>query len=120
MFSVIENLILDDRYAMNAIYSKFAGDEEWQELLDEFVAELPKRVAALDTALSTEDQPTLARLVHQLKGACGSYGFDEITSIASELEGVLQERPTMRNLQVETASFREALLRLTNRPAPCV
>lgn len=41
---------------MNAIYSKFAGDEEWQELIDEFVAEMPKRLAALDTALYTQDQ----------------------------------------------------------------
>lgn len=56
MFRVIEALILDDRYAMNAIYSKFAGDEEWQELIDEFVAEMPKRLAALDTALYTQDQ----------------------------------------------------------------
>lgn len=105
---------------MKAIYSKFAGVEEWQELLDEFVAELPLRLAALDSAITSDDQPTLAILVHQLKGACGSYGFDEITPLASELECVLQEQSTLRNWQVETASFRDALLRLTNRPAPCV
>lgn len=105
---------------MNAIYSKFAGDEDWQELLDEFVAELPQRLAALDTALSTDDKSSLSVLVHQLKGACGSYGFDEVTSLAGELEGVLHECTTHSRRQASIASFRDALQRLTSRPTPAV
>ncbi|MFO1064544.1 MAG: hypothetical protein U0892_11830 [Pirellulales bacterium] len=31
------------------------------------------------------DHAGLCTLVHQLRGACGSYGFEEITPIANEL-----------------------------------
>lgn len=69
-----------------AVYSKLAADPVLTELIAEFVAELPARTSRLRRQLSDNDWPALARTAHQLKGAAGSYGFDAITPLASQLE----------------------------------
>lgn len=77
---------------MSQIYSKFAGDEDWNELLVEFVGAIPLRVDAINKALAANDHPRLLMLIHQLKGACGSYGFDELTALAEQLEQSILQR----------------------------
>jgi HPt (histidine-containing phosphotransfer) domain-containing protein len=104
---------------MYDIFSKFAGEEHWQELLEEFVGQLPQRLTALSQAIAANDVQGLAVLVHQLKGACGSYGFDEITPLAERLEKAfpkaLHKESATNGLPEELASFLEALQSITHR-----
>ena len=68
------------------IYSSLADDEMMCELVEEFVAEIPERVETLRNAFASQDWDAVQRQAHQLKGAFGSYGFDEMTSPARALE----------------------------------
>ncbi len=66
--------------------STFADDPDMTELLEVFCGEMPQRAEALESAARTETWEELQRLAHQLKGAGAGYGFDEISSVAGELE----------------------------------
>jgi HPt (histidine-containing phosphotransfer) domain-containing protein len=68
------------------LYSTLADDPDLGELAEMYVEEMPGRMDEL-LALSAERKwPELARKSHQLKGAAGSYGFDQITPCAQQLE----------------------------------
>lgn len=98
---------------MGYIFSKFAGEEHWQELLEEFVGEMPQRLAAIEMAVAANELQNLSVLVHQLKGACGSYGFDEITPLAERLEHALLKAFPANGFPVELATLCDALQRMT-------
>ena len=68
------------------LISDLADDPDLADLVEEFVAELPARVQALEQACADADLDALARLAHQLKGSAGGYGFPSITEVAAELE----------------------------------
>lgn len=69
--------------------SRFAGDAEMVELVQEFVQELPKRVEALQGLLRASHFDELRRAAHQLKGAAGGYGFPMISDSAGTVEQLL-------------------------------
>lgn len=77
------------RTQLPTIHSSLAGDPLLAELVAEFVAEMPSRVARLKRQLDSQDWDGLRRTAHQLKGAAGSYGFDPITPLAHRLEMLL-------------------------------
>jgi HPt (histidine-containing phosphotransfer) domain-containing protein len=60
-------------------------------LVADFVTEMPVRIARLTRQLSAQDWPGLHRTAHQLKGAAGSYGFEELTPPAHRVELLLAE-----------------------------
>ena len=66
--------------------SELAGDKELADILDIFVAELPKRMRGVEDALGAADYAAIGRLAHQLKGSAGGYGFPVISQVAGILE----------------------------------
>lgn len=84
------------------LYSSLAGDPDLGEIVDLFVDEMPGRVAKLAACLSSGDWEQLGRFAHQMKGACGSYGFHQLTSTAARLEQAARHEP-------EEAAIREAV-----------
>jgi HPt (histidine-containing phosphotransfer) domain-containing protein len=68
------------------LYSEFGGDPELGEIVELFVDEMPQRLTALNRCLLQSDWDELGRLAHQLKGACGSYGFHQLTPFAARLD----------------------------------
>src|SRR5690606_5184686 len=79
------------RASRNSIHSTLAGDPVLGELVAEFVAEMPGRIARLRRQKESADWDALRRSTHQLRGAAGSYGFDPITPLAERLELLLVE-----------------------------
>ena len=76
------------------IHSRFASDPFLAELVGEFVGSLPERVAALRAAAApagADDAEELGRLLHQMKGAAGTYGFEPLGDAARDLEQRLAE-----------------------------
>ncbi len=69
-----------------ALYSSFGDDPDLGELVTMFVDEMPQRVATLLEQCQAADWEALSRTAHQLKGAAGSYGFDQLTPFAARLE----------------------------------
>jgi len=68
------------------IYSTFGDDPDLGDLVEMFVSEIPDRIATLLEAFETGDTESLRRTAHQLKGAAGSYGFDQLTPYSAALE----------------------------------
>ena len=105
------------------LVSHLADQEGLEELLDEFVRDLPQRVAGIEQSLVAGDVERLGVQVHQLKGTAGAYGFPPISQAAHDLEaalaaqldqseiaarlqrlGVLCRRATARSTRVDVAA----------------
>jgi histidine phosphotransfer protein HptB len=72
------------------IHSSLANDEMMAELVEVFVSEIPTRLQTLQSAFAANNIELLHRTAHQLKGAFGSYGFDQLTEPATRLEMSVQ------------------------------
>lgn len=68
------------------VRSEYAQDPDMAELVQLFVAELPKRVAAMEAAFRAGEVSVLTRLAHQMKGSAGGYGFPSISEVAGRVE----------------------------------
>ncbi len=87
-------------------YSTLADDPDLAEIVEMFVHEMPGRVANLVARHQAGELHELERAAHQIKGAAGSYGFNQLTPAAAQLEATLkQHRPE--------AEIRQALEELT-------
>jgi two-component system sensor histidine kinase/response regulator len=74
-----------------------AGDAELlRELVEIFSADYPQRLADLREALRTNDARRLERTSHALKGALGSLGATEATSLAAKLEAIGRDQQLSR------------------------
>lgn len=89
-----------------SLYSSLAGDPDLGEIVGMFVDEMPSRLANLSQCLAEGNWEQLGRYAHQMKGACGSYGFDQLTAPAARLEHAC--RDTQDELLI-----REAVAELT-------
>jgi HPt (histidine-containing phosphotransfer) domain-containing protein len=83
-------------------YSALGADPDFAEIVALFVDEMPGRIRDFRAHFGCANWDELARLAHQLKGAAGSYGFDQITPFAAGLE------KTVRNGE-PAAAIRAAL-----------
>lgn len=68
------------------LYSSLADDPDLAEIIEMFVEEMPERTGHLYRALEEANWEALSRLAHQMKGACGSYGFHQLTPSAARVE----------------------------------
>ena len=76
---------------MEPIRSIYEDDPDMLEIVREFVAELPQRVADLEARFAEQRFDDLQTLAHQLKGAGGGYGFAQVTDAAAGLEHALKD-----------------------------
>jgi response regulator RpfG family c-di-GMP phosphodiesterase len=70
--------------------SAFANDPDMLELVASFVSDLPTSVSKMTDLLRTQDMEELHRVVHQLKGAGGGYGFDRVTALAATADQAIK------------------------------
>lgn len=68
------------------VYSTFADDPDYADLLKMFVETMPEKRQAVEEAFGSGDLDGVRTQAHQLKGAGGGYGFDGLSSVAAELE----------------------------------
>lgn len=110
------NSLLNDE---SPIYSSLANDEMMCELVEEFVGDMPLRIEALRQALVADDIDTVQRLAHQLKGAFGSYGFEQMTEPARRLEkSAAESRDQIDVIRQDVDALVGYCLRLTAAKPP--
>jgi HPt (histidine-containing phosphotransfer) domain-containing protein len=85
--------------------SEFAGDQEMQEVLNEFVAGLPGQVKKLGELLDTSNLDELRRAVHQIKGAGGGYGFPTMTQSAAAAEQSIKSSAPIDTVATQVRSL---------------
>jgi HPt (histidine-containing phosphotransfer) domain-containing protein len=73
------------------VYSEFANDPEYRELLELFDEAVPERQRCLIEAFRAGRIPELQTLAHQLKGAGGGFGFPGLTDRAADLEAACKQ-----------------------------
>ncbi|HEX4147103.1 MAG TPA: response regulator [Pirellulales bacterium] len=81
--------------------SSFAHEAAMQEPIAQFVALLPYRVAIMERLLREGNLVELRRVVHQIKGAGGGYGFDAITELATQADRALKQETPPQTLASE-------------------
>jgi HPt (histidine-containing phosphotransfer) domain-containing protein len=78
--------------AQEYIYSTLGADADLGELVELFVEEMPHRTAVLRDCWDRADWEGLGRAAHQLKGAAGSYGFEDLTPVLRRLDQSVRDR----------------------------
>jgi HPt (histidine-containing phosphotransfer) domain-containing protein len=68
------------------LISTLAEDPALRPLVEAFVDDLPRRLAGIERALADANVSALKRLIHQLRGSAGGYGFAPITEAAASIE----------------------------------
>ena len=97
-----------------SLYSIYGADQDLQDVVALFVEEMPDRIESLLTQSQNRDWNQLGRTAHIIKGAAGTYGFDQFTPVAQRLESQVREgRPEAEILQCV-----EALIDLCRRARP--
>lgn len=85
----------------NPLRSDFSDDPDMIELVTEYVGSMPQRVHSIRTAYESGHREHLIRIVHQLKGSGGGYGFPQISTAADKLE---QRLLTLTDNEITSAS----------------
>lgn len=70
----------------NPLRSEYANDPDMSELVTEYVQSMPQRLNSILCAYEQSHREQLIRIVHQLKGSGGGYGFPQLTVAADKLE----------------------------------
>ena len=104
------------QYMTIKIISQLAGNEDFAPLLQQFISEIPERISHIDLASAADDVELLKRIVHQLKGACGGYGFPSLTEEACALEKAMGKETSVKGFALEMAHFVANLRRMTADP----
>jgi len=96
------------------LYSIYGADQDLQDVVALFVEEMSDRIECLVAQSQSRDWVQLGRTAHAIKGAAGTYGFDQFTPVAHRLELLAREgRPEAEILQSV-----EALIDLCRRVRP--
>ncbi|MCA9242489.1 MAG: response regulator [Phycisphaerales bacterium] len=97
------------------LVSSMLDDVSMQPLIDEFVKDLPQRVRAFETALTTDSMSDLQIEARKLKGEASGFGFEPLTDATGALERLLTENAPETQIRAQVA--RVVNLCLAARPA---
>ena len=92
------------------------------ELIDLFVADLPKRLGAIAHAVQRADAPALALQAHALRGGAANFGASRLDELCAKIEeagvrGTFAETPAMlEEVTRESARVRDTLLTFKSQP----
>lgn len=66
-----------------------SAEEDLESVTAEFAAMLPERARTIAGAISGNELENASRLLHQLRGSAGSYGFASVSDAAADVEAAL-------------------------------
>jgi len=75
----------------NPILSDFSDDDSMTEIIEIFLNEIPQRIKLIESSFHSGNKEQLCKIIHQLKGAGGGYGFKLITSNAAAFEKQMKQ-----------------------------
>jgi PAS domain S-box-containing protein len=75
------------------------------EIITQFVEGLPAEVKKMSDSLEKNDMNSLRKVVHQLRGAAGGYGFTPITAPAASAEASITASRDLKSITMEIESL---------------
>jgi HPt (histidine-containing phosphotransfer) domain-containing protein len=94
---------MNDTQTSGPIFSDFASDPDFEDLLEMFAETVGERRVLLQQQFRDGSVDEMRVTAHQLKGAGGGYGFDGLSSVAAELEQACKENDIDRVGQISIA-----------------
>jgi HPt (histidine-containing phosphotransfer) domain-containing protein len=94
------------------VRSTFSDDADMADIIGEFVSGLPKQVESLSSLLQQRNLDELRRAVHQLKGAGGGYGFNQITEMARNAEQTIAANEPLDRIVQQVNDLTDLLQRV--------
>jgi signal transduction histidine kinase/DNA-binding response OmpR family regulator len=85
--------------------SDYADDPDMIELIQQYVQDLPGHVSKMTTLLESQQLDALKRVVHQLKGSGGGYGFTQITELAAQTEQSIKAGQDLARIRDEVEAL---------------
>lgn len=87
------------------LYSSLGDDPDLAEIVEMFVEELPRRIEGIVAATQQRNWAEVGRLAHQIKGAGGSHGFDQMTKPAAIVEDLARHGSDDASLESAVATL---------------
>jgi len=84
-------------------------DQEFMELINEFVASLDEHMHDLEEALEGKDWDTVEALSYRLAGTADLYHMDDLSSLSAQVEELVRMQPGSRGLTQKIADLRTAV-----------
>ena len=75
--------------AEQPLFGDFHHDADMRPIVVMFLSEIPGRIETLRRHLESQDRVLFRRIVHQIKGAGGGYGYQSISDAAARVERCL-------------------------------
>ncbi|MGD0462247.1 MAG: PAS domain S-box protein [Tepidisphaeraceae bacterium] len=94
------------------IKSSLADNPRMHAIIPEFVSGLPGEVRKMNDLLAQNDLAALEKVVHQLRGASGGYGFDPLTEPATRVEESIKAGKALESIAAEIKSLIEVIRRI--------
>jgi PAS domain S-box-containing protein len=94
------------------IKSGYADNPRMKKIIPEFVDGLPDEVRKMIDLLERKNLQALKRVVHQLRGACGGYGFDPVTEPAGRAEESIKTSKAIDLITGDILSLIEVVRRI--------
>jgi PAS domain S-box-containing protein len=94
------------------IKSTFASNPRMATIIPEFVAGLAGEVRKMTDLLERKELAALQKVVHQLRGASGGYGFDSVTQPATRAEESIKAGNALESITAEIKSLIEVIRRI--------
>jgi len=91
------------------------GGEFVRELIDIFLADTPRRLAEIESALASGNAADLTRAAHTIKGSASNFGATRLSALAKEIEqqgkgsALAAARTALPALRAEFARVQPAL-----------
>lgn len=99
------------RAVQHPLYSDYADDPEFAELLRTFFKALPTLSRELHASVAARRLDDLWRHAHHLKGTGGGYGFPQLTAAATALETACDTNDFAR-IEAAVQSIAQLLVRI--------
>ncbi len=98
------------------IYSSLATDPDFADLVHDFVNAIPAKCKMIEQHIAMGELNHLQRIVHQLRGACGGYGFPILTEAASVIDESFKAGSTIEGVKPRLEEFLALLKRASSQP----
>jgi HPt (histidine-containing phosphotransfer) domain-containing protein len=105
-----------DETNRTSIHSKLLRHPEFAGIVSQFVATIPIRVQLICKCIANEDLESLRTIIHQMRGSCGSYGFDELTPLLKFLDRALDSETKISPLLPKLNELIDTCQRMTDLP----
>ena len=83
-----------------------------KKIIAEYVESLPGEIRKMQDMLNRGDMPPLRRVVHQLRGTGGGYGFDLISDLAGNVETAIDATEHHASVALKIKSLIDVIRRI--------